>query len=163
MPSRPVLLPTHQIGASRRVRPGAEDPVRGCDAQGESVDQRIQRVAVLEEDLPPDRRDPHAVPVVGDPGDRPGEECPVLGDVQGTETQRVHQRHRPGAHREDVPQDAAHSGGGALERLDEGGVVVRLHLEDGGEPVADVHRAGVLPRSLDDAGRLGGKAGEMAA
>jgi len=31
-------------------------------------------------------------------------------------------------------------------------MVVRLHLEDDGEPVADVDGAGVLARPLEDAG-----------
>src|ERR1044072_5143523 len=35
--------------------------------------------------------------------------------------------------------------------VDDGGVVVRLDLEGGGEPAADVHRAGVLARALEDA------------
>ena len=36
-------------------------------------------------------------------------------------------------------------------------------LKTAARAVADVHRAGVFPRSLDHPGRLGGEAGEMAA
>src|SRR2546426_1698840 len=46
--------------------------------------------------------------------------------------------------REDVPQDPADTGGGALERLDERWVVVALDLEDDGPAVADVDRPRVL-------------------
>ena len=47
------------------------------------------------------------------------------------------------------------------KRLDIGGVVVALHLEDAGEPVADVDDAGILARPLDDPGRLGRQFAQM--
>jgi hypothetical protein len=50
------------------------------------------------------------------------------------EAQRVHRRDRPRAHGEDVAQDAADAGRRALIGLDEGGVVVALHLEDDASP-----------------------------
>ena len=65
--------------------------------------------------------------------------------VRGAEAQAVEQRDRPGAHRDDVAEDAADPGRGALERLDRGGVVVALGLEGDGEPVTEVEHAGVLP------------------
>ena len=64
-------------------------------------------------------------------------------------------RHRPRAHREDVAQDAADAGRRPLIGLDEGGVVVALHLEHGDQAVADVDHAGVLARPLHHPGRLG--------
>ena len=70
------------------------------------------------------------------------------------EAQRVERRDRPRAHREDVAQDAAHARRRALVRLDERRVVVRLHLEDGRQAVADVDHAGVLAGALDDARSL---------
>ena len=73
------------------------------------------------------------------------------GAVHVAEPQRVHQRDRPRAHREDVADDAADAGRGALVRLDEGRMVVRFDLEDGGKPVADVDGAGILAWSLQDA------------
>ena len=71
---------------------------------------------------------------------------PKRSDVQG--------RDRPRAHGEDVAQDAADARRRALVGLDEGGVVVALHLEDAGVPVADVDDAGVLARALDHPRRL---------
>ena len=148
--------------AARGVGAGPEDPVGRSDSEREGVDQGIQGVAVLEEDLAAHRRDPHAVPVVGDPGDGAGEEGAVLRHRQRPEAQRVHERHGAGAHREDVPQDAADPGGGALERFDEGRMVVRFDLEDGCEALADGDRAGVFAWPLEDLGRLGGEAREVA-
>ena len=64
-------------------------------------------------------------------------------------------------HREDVAHDAADAGGGALMGFDEARMVVRLHLEDRGEPVTDVDYAGVLAGPLDDARPLGRQAPQM--
>ena len=75
----------------------------------------------------------------------------AVGTVERTEAQRVQQRDRPRAHREDVADDAADAGRRALVGLDERRVVVRLDLEDRGEPVADVDGAGVLARPLQHA------------
>ena len=148
--------------AARCVGASPEDPVRGRDSEREGVDQGIEGVAVLEEDLPAHRRDPHAVPVVGDPGDGAGEKGAVLRNRQRSEAERVHQRHGSGAHREDVAQDAADAGGGALERFDEGRMVMRFDLEHGCESIADGDRAGVFSRPLEDLRRLGGEACEVA-
>ena len=71
--------------------------------------------------------------------------------VRRAEAEAVEQRDRPRAHRDDVAEDAADAGGGALERLDGRRVVVALGLERDGEPVAEVEHAGVLPRPLQHA------------
>ncbi len=36
-------------------------------------------------------------------------------------------------------------------------MVVAFHLEDHGQPVADIHHAGILAGALDDAGTRGGQ------
>src|SRR5690348_14340639 len=71
--------------------------------------------------------------------------------IGAAEAQRVQIGNRPGAHGEDVAQDAADAGGRALIRLDERRVVVALHFEDRGVAVADVDDAGVLAGAADDA------------
>ena len=73
------------------------------------------------------------------------------GGLERSEAQRVEQRDRPRAHREDVADDAADAGGRALIGLDERRMVVRFDLEDRAQPVADVDGAGVLARTLHDA------------
>ena len=77
--------------------------------------------------------------------------------VRRAEPEPVEQRDRPGAHRDDVAEDPADAGRGALERLDRGRVVVRLDLERDGEAVADVDHAGVLAGALQHALALGGQ------
>ena len=63
--------------------------------------------------LAADVRDADAVAVVADAGDR-ALEVPV----GRAEAQAVEERDRPGAHRDDVAEDPADAGRGALERLD---------------------------------------------
>jgi hypothetical protein len=67
------------------------------------------------------------------------------------EPEPVEERDRPRAHRDDVAEDAADAGRGALERLDRGRVVVRLRLERDGEAAAEVDDARVLARPLQHA------------
>ena len=57
---------------------------------------------------------------------------------------------------ENIAQDTAHAGGGALEGFDCAGMVVGLDFEGDGEAVADVDDPGVFLASTDeDAIRLG--------
>ena len=81
---------------------------------------------------------PDAVAVARDAADDSVDEVLHPRRVERAEAQRVERRHRPRAHREDVAQDPADAGRRALVRLDEGRMVVRLHLERDREPVADV-------------------------
>ena len=57
---------------------------------------------------------------------------------------------RARAHGDDVADDAAHAGGRALVGLDEGRVVVGLHLEGDGPAAADVDDAGVLAHADEE-------------
>ena len=125
-----------------------DDLVRLRDAEAEDVHERIARVALVEADLAADRGNADAVAVAGDAGDDAGEGSPHERIVERAEPQRVQQRDRPRAHREDVANDAADAGRRALVRLDEGRMIVRFDLEDGSQAVADVDGAGVLARAL---------------
>ena len=104
---------------------------------------------------PPTVGNADAVAVTADAGDHAFEDAPVERHVRRPEPQRVQQRHGPRAHREDVADDAANAGRRALIRLDERRVVVRLDLENGRQPVADIDGAGVLARSLQHAAARG--------
>ena len=81
--------------------------------------------------------------------------CFGLGRV--AEEQRVHHGDRPGAHGEDVAEDAAHPGGRALVGLDGRRVVVGLDADGHGDAVADVDDPGVLARADQHVGALGGQ------
>ncbi len=105
-------------------------------------------VAGVEVDVAADGRHADAVAVVADAADDAAHQERRPRVVEAAEAQRVEDRDRARAHREDVAQDAADARRRALERLDERRMVVALDLEDRGEPVADVDRAGVLARPL---------------
>ena len=155
IPSRPVAEPKR---TARLPGPGAA--ARGQvalleDADGHDVDQRVLRVARMEDKLAADRRHAHAVAVAADPADHAAHQ--VAGPRRGriAEAERIEDGDRSGAHREDVAQDAADAGGGALVRLDGARVVVRLELERHGQAVADADHAGVLARARHHAGAGG--------
>ena len=123
--------------------------------QAHRVDEAVCLVGVLEVDLAADGGDADRVAVVADAGDRLLEQVARARRPRDlAEAQRVEDRDRPRADREDVAQDAADAGGGALERLDRARVVVRLDLERAREPAAERDRAGVLPRAHHDAAAL---------
>ena len=103
-------------------------------------------VGRLEVDLAADRRHPDRVAVVADPAHRAVEQEARALRVELAEAQRVEDRDRPRAQREDVAEDAADPGRRPLERLDRARVVVGLDLEGDRVAVADVDRAGVLAR-----------------
>src|SRR3977135_478845 len=105
----------------------ALDDVRGLrDPETEHVDERVAGVALVEADLAADRRDADAVAVAGDARDDARKGAPHERIVERAEAQRVEERDWSRAHREDVADDAADAGRGALVRLDEGGMVVRF-------------------------------------
>ena len=112
-------------------------------ADAHRVDERVRGVGLVEDRLAADGRHADAVAVVADAGDGAAEV-----PVGRAEAQPVEERDRPGAHRDDVAEDPADAGRGALERLDRARMVVRLDLERDGESVAEVDHAGVLARPL---------------
>ena len=94
------------------------------------------------------------VAVAGDAADHALHDPPVAGVVEGAEVQRVEEGDGPGAHGEDVADDAADAGGRALVGLDGRGVVVALDAQGDGDAVADVDHAGVLAEAGQHPGRL---------
>ena len=95
------------------------------------------------------------------PATTPDDQVARLRMLRIAERQRVEAGDRPRAHGEDVAQNAADAGRGALIGLDVARVVVALHLEHDGEPVADIDDAGILARALDHPGRLGRQRAQM--
>ena len=113
-------------------------------ADRERVDERVRLVHRVEPRLAADVRQAEAVAVERDAADHAVHDARRVGVGDLAEAQRVHDRDRAGAHRDDVAHDAADAGRGALERLDVARVVVRLDLERDRPALADVEHAGVL-------------------
>ena len=129
-------------------------------ANAHRINEGVAAVGGGEHRLASHVRHADAVAVAGDAGDDTLEEVAVARGVQRAEAQRVQERDGARAHREDVADDAADARRGALVRLDGRWVVVRLDLEDDGEPAANVDNARVLLAGLH-AHRLAGS-GEAA-
>ena len=81
--------------------------------------------------------------------------------VEAPEAQRVHERDRPRADREDVADDPADPRRSTLVGLDGRRVVVALDADGDREPVADVDDARTLARPHEHPGRLGREAPEV--
>ena len=80
----------------------------------------------------------------------------LRGFVEWSEVEGIHRSEGTRAHREDVAQDSADAGGGALIRLDERRVIVRFDLEGRGQSAAYIDYAGVFARALQHAFAFGG-------
>ncbi len=76
------------------------------------------------------------------------------------ERQRVHSGNWACAHGEYIAQNPAHARGRALERFDEGRVVVAFHFEGNAEVVADVYDTRVFAGAADDLCARGGQGGK---
>ena len=114
MPSRPVDDPSSTARLPGALGPGEHEPVVREQAEAEHVDERVVAVAVVEHDLAADGRDADRVAVAADPGDDALEQVARARVVERAEAQRVHERDRARAHREDVADDAADAGRRAL-------------------------------------------------
>jgi hypothetical protein len=112
----------------------------------------------VESEFSADGRYAEAVAVAADSGDDALHEAAGFGVVGRTKAERVHGGDRAGPHGEDVAQDPADAGRGALIGLDVRGMVVALHLEDQRLAVADVDDSGVFAGAADHLG-AGGRQG----
>ena len=72
------------------------------DAKAEGVHKAVGLVGLVVIDVAADRRDAHAVAVMGDAADHAVNELLDLSGIRAAEAQRVHVDDRAGAHRKDV-------------------------------------------------------------
>ena len=151
-PVPPGLGPDVEDGVPRSLRAGAEDTRLADQSHGHGVDDRVAGVLGGEADLAAQVGNAEAVAVPADARDDTLDEAAAPRVLGGAEAQRVEHGDGPGAHGEDVAQDAAHPRGRALEGLDEGRVIVALDLEREGEVTAQIHDARVLPGALEHGG-----------
>ena len=119
---------------------------------GERIDERVRLVHGIEVRLASDVGQPEAVAVVADAAHDTGHDASRVGVVDGTEAQRIHDRHRAGAHRDDVAHDAADARRRTLVRLDVARVVVTLDLERDRPALADVDDSRVLAHADHEVG-----------
>jgi hypothetical protein len=125
-------------------RGGEVDVLMAQNAHGQSVDQRVRLVGGVEDGLAADVRQTERVAIAADPGDHAVDHACGVRMVDRAEAQLVHDGDRASSHGDDVADDPAHAGRGALVGLDVTGVVVRLDLEGHGPAIAHVHDAGIL-------------------
>ena len=88
-----------------------------------------------------------AVAVETDSADNSWCDALGVGVIECSKTQSVHDRDRPGSHRNNVADDTPNARCGTLERFDEARVVVAFNLERDSPSLADIHHTGVLAHS----------------
>ncbi|VXC43279.1 hypothetical protein SPHINGO8AM_130159 [Sphingomonas sp. 8AM] len=132
-----------------------EDLVGIRDADRHRIDEDVAVIGGVEIDLAADGRHADAIAIAADAVDDARDQVAHLRMIGPAEAQGVEIGDRPRAHREHVAQDAADPGRRALIGFDVRGVVVALHLEDRGLPVADIDHAGILAGAADDLWALG--------
>ena len=145
-------------GAGRDAEHEALD---GQRAHAEHVDQRVLGVAGVEGELAAHGRHPDRVAVARDTAHDALDQPALPGVVGRAEEEGVHDGQRARPHGEDVAQNAAHPGGGALVGLDGRGMVVALDADRHGDAVAGVDHPGVLAGAHQDPRPLGRQAAQV--
>src|SRR3546814_5664319 len=89
-------------------------------------------------------RHANAIAIAANAAHHAGDKVPHLWMIGPSKSESIQVGDGPRAHGEDVTQYAADTSGCALVRFYVGRVVVTLHLEDGGLPIADIYHARIL-------------------
>ncbi len=142
--------------APRTLDPAGDVAVGRDRPDADNVDERVARVGRVHDHLAPDHGDADAVAVAPDPLDHSREETAVLLVLERAEVERVHQGDRPGAHGEDVADDAADAGCRAVVRVDVARVIVALHPDGERDVVREPDDRRVVP-GTDEHVRAGGR------
>src|SRR5215467_9070830 len=95
---------------------GVENLVGFRHAHRHGVDQNIAVVASVEADRAAHRRDPEGIAIAADASHHAGDQMAGHRMIWSPERQRVEASDRPRPHGEDIAQDAADAGSGALVR-----------------------------------------------
>ena len=119
MPSRPVFEPTYITGLPMPLAIPVKIFFFLTMPRVNALTRDVGVVALVEITLAADGGHADAVAVTADAGDHAGQQVPCARMIDGAEAQRVERRDGPRAHGEDIPQDAADAGRGALVRLNE--------------------------------------------
>ena len=147
----------HADARGRRVK----NLIRVGQAHRHGIDQAIAVIAAMKTHLATDGGHAEGIAVAADAGDHATDQGARFRMFRIAERQRIEAGDRPRPHGENIAQDAADAGCRALIGLDVARMVMALHLEHDGLPVADVDDAGVLARPLDHPGRLGRQRAQM--
>ena len=157
IPSRPVSDPSSTARLPSPVARAEHEPLDRQHAEAEHIDERVAAVTGREAELAAHGRHPHRIAIAGDAPDDAVEDPTAPGVLERAHEERVHEGDGPGAHGEDVTQDPTDPCGRPLLRLDRRRMVVALDPHGDRDAVADVDDAGVLARSDEYMGALGGQ------
>ena len=138
----------HRVTRAGGGRP--ENPVTVGKADGHGIDKDIAIIGGIKIDLAADRGNADTIAIAADAGHNTAQKVACLFMIGRAKAQGVQQCYRPRTHGEDVAQNAANTGGRALIRLDKGGVIVTLDLENRCKAVTNIDGTGIFARPLND-------------
>ena len=152
----------HQHGHAAHFGGLAEhQSLRRHDPECGHIHERVVAIGLARHELSCHGGHADAVPVAGDPADDSLGNPVAAGLVQRPHAQRIGQCNGPGAHGEDVAQDAADAGCRTLIGLNGRRMIVALDAHGHCDAVAHVHDACVLARAHQHPRRIGGQACKM--
>ena len=129
--------------------------------EAQHVHQWVAGVGGIEHGFAADGGYAHRIAVTGNAADDAFGDPATARVVERTESQRIHQRDRTCAHREDVAQDAANTCGCTLVGLNCRGVIMRFDADGRCNSVANIDNAGIFARTNKHPRSFGGKTLEM--
>ena len=114
------------------------------NAKGQSVHQRVVLINGVKPGFATNVGQTQTVAIETNSTHHSGCDAGGVGVSERSKAQSVHHRHRPCAHGNNVANNSAHTGGCALEGLDEAGVIVAFNLEGNCPAFADVNNPSVF-------------------
>ena len=121
-----------------------ENLVRVGDTDGHRVDENIAIIGLVEIGLAAYGGHAYAIAIAANASDDALDEVLHLRVLGPAKAQRVHIGNRARTHGEHIAEDPADARCRALVGLDIAGMVVALHLEDGGLAITNVDHAGIF-------------------
>src|SRR6185436_12578346 len=105
-----------------------KDLIPAHQSQRKRVDERIERISIVESDFTTHSCNTKGVAIMGNSTDDTGKQrtipASIFRMIQRTKAQAVHRGNRPRAHRENVTQNSAHASCSTLKRLNKRRVIV---------------------------------------
>lgn len=138
----------HRIARAGGSRP--ENPVTVGKADGHGIDQNIAVVGRIKIHFAANGGDADAIAVSTNARHHTAQQVTRFFVIRCAKPQRIQQGHRARAHGEYIAQNTADTGCRPLIGFNERGMIVAFDLENCRKAIADIHRASIFARPLDD-------------
>src|SRR5690606_39464951 len=125
------------------------------NTHADHIHEWIAVVTAVEREISPHNRNPDTIPVSPYPFHHVFKEVPVLFPVERSEIERIHQRDRPSAHRENITNDASHPSRRTIMGINVTLVIMTLHRDGKRCPFAETDNRCIITWAEYDIGAAG--------